>query len=220
MPRPRQASKAATVGAKAVGLSLKALAQTIRYDDREVEANIDALENRPFIIAIWHNRLALSLSLYQRYVANRFPKRRLAALVSASRDGAFLAEILKLYGVQPVRGSSSRRGAQALTELVRWAKEGFDLAITPDGPRGPLYQLQEGVVAASQLTGHPIVPVSYRLSSKRQLNSWDRFQVPLPFSRCQIRIADPVTVPHDIEPQERLLIRDQLEQSLRSITED
>lgn len=220
MPRPRHASRRAAVGAKVVGLGLKALAQTIRYDDREVDDTITYLANRPFIIAIWHNRLALSLSLYQRYVANRYPGRRLAALVSASRDGAFLAEILKLYGVQPVRGSSSRRGAQALTELVRWAREGFDLAITPDGPRGPLYQLQEGVVAAAQLTGHPIVPVSYRLSSKRRLNSWDRFQLPLPFSRCKIRIAAPVSVPHDIGVQERLLIRNQLEHSLRSITED
>ena len=83
----------------------------------------------------------------------------MAALVSASKDGGFLSGILELFGVQPVRGSSSRRGPQALLELTTWAERGHDLTITPDGPRGPCYQVQDGVMSLAQLTGLPIVPV-------------------------------------------------------------
>jgi lysophospholipid acyltransferase (LPLAT)-like uncharacterized protein len=112
------------------------------------------------IFAIWHNRLALSLSTYNRYVRRRDPSRRMAAMVSASRDGGMLARVLELFEVQPVRGSTSRRGPQALRELTGWAERGYDLAITPDGPRGPCYQVQEGVISLAQLTGLPIVPAS------------------------------------------------------------
>src|SRR4029077_6679252 len=84
----------------------------------------------------------------------------LAAIVSASKDGGFLAAILENFNVQPVRGSSSRRGRQAVLELISWAERGYDLAITPDGPRGPRYIAQEGATALAQLTGHPIIPAS------------------------------------------------------------
>ena len=106
--------------------------------------------------------------------------------MSASRDGAFLAAILERFGVQPVRGSSSRRGAQALLELTTWAERGYDLAITPDGPRGPRYVVQDGAMSLAQITGLPIVPVSYFLKWKIQLKSWDGFQIPLPFSICEV----------------------------------
>src|SRR5207245_2002111 len=136
------------------------------------------------IFAVWHNRLALVLTAYRRHVTRWAPDRRLAGMVSASRDGGMLAVALRRFGVEPVRGSSSRRGGQAVREMVAWAERGYDLAMTPDGPRGPRYVLQDGVIVTAQLTGLPIVPVSYHLRWKIQLKSWDRFQVPLPFSRC------------------------------------
>ena len=82
-------------------------------------------------------------------------------MVSASKDGAFLTSILECFQVQPVRGSSSRRGPQALLELTTWAERGYDLALTPDGPRGPRYVVQEGVMSLAQLTGLPIIAASY-----------------------------------------------------------
>src|SRR5262249_17493705 len=112
------------------------------------------------------NRLGLALPLYRYYLARHQPERRLAAMVSASRDGGLLARILELFGVEPVRGSSSRRGPQALREMISWGERGYDLAITPDGPRGPCYTVQEGVISTAQITGLPIVPVSYRLNWK------------------------------------------------------
>ena len=141
-------------------------------------------------------------------------------MVSASRDGGLLARVLEYFGVEPVRGSSSRRGPQALRELVSWSERGYDLAITPDGPRGPCYEVQEGVISAAQLTRLPIVPVSYQLNWKIRPKSWDRFQVPLPFARCRVRIGEVLRVPRDASEAGREILRRQLEQTLRGITHD
>ena len=142
------------------------------------------------------------------------------ALVSASKDGAFLARILEWFRIQPVRGSSSRRGAQALLELTTWAERGYDLTITPDGPRGPCYQVQEGIASLAQLTGLPIVPVSLNLNWKIRIKSWDKFQIPLPFARCEICVGNAIHVPPDVSDEERKQYRQQLEAELRAITRD
>ena len=98
----------------------------------------------PVIFCIWHNRLVLSMEGY-RIFQKASPRKGMAAMVSASRDGGLLTAILERFKVQPVRGSSSRRGPQALLELITWGERGYDLAITPDGPRGPCGVVQEGV---------------------------------------------------------------------------
>ena len=112
----------------------------------------------PIIFCTWHNRLPYSLLLYENYIKHHKLPHRLAAIVSASKDGGVVARILEHFGVQPVRGSSSRRGAQALLELVSWTERGYDVAITPDGPRGPCYMIQHGAISLAQVTGLPIVP--------------------------------------------------------------
>lgn len=193
---------------------------TLRYRLENPEPSLAVLLERPVIFAIWHNRLALSLVLYRRYVQRTRPHRRMAAMVSASRDGGMLARVLELFGVAPVRGSSSRRGPQAMLEMTSWAERGYDLALTPDGPRGPRYVVQEGVVAAAQLTGYPILPVSYRLDWKYQAGSWDRFQIPLPGSRCVVRFGDLIQVPRAADDPEREQLRRLVEERLRAITVD
>ncbi len=141
-------------------------------------------------------------------------------MVSASRDGGFLSGVLECFGVQPVRGSTSRRGPQALRELTTWAKRGYDLAITPDGPRGPCYVVQDGIIALAQLTEMPIVPVSYHLGWKIRLKSWDRFQIPLPFSRCEMFYEKPIRVPRGASESERETFRLRLEVALKGISQD
>ena len=180
----------------------------------------DSPVHEPVIYCIWHNRLALCLIIFHDYVRRRQPARTMAAIVSASRDGGLLARVLELFRVQPVRGSSSRRGAQALRELTTWAEKGFDLAITPDGPRGPRYQVQEGVILLSQLTGLPIVPISYQLNWKICAGSWDGFQIPLPFARCHTRFGEAVRVPKDADEPAREQYRRLLEDRLKGLTED
>jgi len=199
---------------------IRSIAATLRYRLHDQSGQFTRPSKEKFIFAIWHNRLALSLILYRRYVGGRVPDRRLAAMVSASRDGGMLARVLELFEVEPVRGSSSRRGPQALREMISWGERGFDLAITPDGPRGPCYEVQEGVISTAQLTGLPIVPVSYHLKWKFRLKSWDRFQVPLPFARCEIIAGPALRVPREATDEERENLRRQLERTLREISHD
>ena len=113
--------------------------------------------------------------------------------------------------MQAVRGSSSRRGAQAVLELSSWAGRGYDLAVTPDGPRGPRHVVQDGVMALAQVTGLLIVPYSCQLGWKIQLKSWDRFQIPLPFSRCEMTFGEPIRVPREATEAERSQLREQLQ---------
>jgi lysophospholipid acyltransferase (LPLAT)-like uncharacterized protein len=199
---------------------IRSVAATIRFHMDDRAGILGGPPAQRIIFSIWHNRLALSLIMYRRYLSKRSPERRLAAMVSASRDGGLLARILEHFGVEPVRGSSSRRGPQALRELVTWGEQGFDLAITPDGPRGPCYHVQEGVISAARLTGLPIVPVSYELNWKIRLKSWDRFQVPLPFARCRIVSGPIVRVPREATDAERESLRIKLEQTMQAITRD
>ena len=196
------------------------LTSTLRFKLDDLSGYFSDVPQEKIIFAIWHNRLSLALILYRRYVARRDRKRRLVALVSASRDGGLLAAILELFKVQPVRGSSSRRGAQALREMVTWGKRGHDLALTPDGPRGPCYIVQEGVISTAQMTGMPIVPVTYHLNWKIRVKSWDRFQVPLPFACCTVTIGRALRVPRETDAAGREELRQRLEVELRAITRD
>jgi lysophospholipid acyltransferase (LPLAT)-like uncharacterized protein len=184
----------------------------------EIHPGMDQLPT-PAIYTIWHNRLLLGLILYRDYKA-KMTRPSLAAIVSASKDGGVVARILEHFGVQPVRGSSSRRGPQALLELTTWAERGYDLAITPDGPRGPCYVAQSGVIALAQVTGLSIAPASYELGWKFTLKSWDRFQIPLPFSKCLFKFGDPVSVPRDASEAEREALRELLEERMNKMTVD
>ena len=131
-----------------------------------------------------------------------------------------LARVLELFGVLPIRGSSSRRGAAALRELVSAARTGHDLALTPDGPRGPVYVLQPGVIAAAQLTGLPIVPAAINSTWKKSLRTWDRFQIPLPFTRCDFVLGEAIRVPAIATEAERAEWQRKLEATLRAMTRD
>ena len=172
------------------------------------------------IFCIWHNRLATCMRAYWGFVAPRSGTPGMAALVSASRDGGFLTGILECFRVQPVRGSSSRRGAQAVLELSSWAERGYDLAITPDGPRGPRYVVQEGAVALAQVTCLPILPVVINVNWKLQVRSWDRFQIPLPFSRCEVILGAPVRVPREATDADREVCRRQVQATMLANTRD
>jgi len=193
---------------------------TLRVQVTDRSGFLDGSNPGPTICCVWHNRLATCLSGYFGYVRKHNRTSGMAAMVSASKDGGFLTAVLERFGVQPVRGSSSRRGRRAMLELITWAKQGFDLAITPDGPRGPRYRIQQGVMSLAQLTGRPILPVTYNLGWKICLKSWDRFQIPIPFSRCEMIVGQPVWVPREATDEQREVLRQRLEQTLNSINRD
>ena len=207
------------VAARLIHLVVQGDALTQRWRTIDPHGTLSVARSRPSIFAIWHNRLAFSLVIHHRYLRRPDRGRRLAAMVSASRDGAMLAAVLEAFDVEPVRGSSSRRGPQALLELKSWADAGLDLAITPDGPRGPRYEVQPGVIALARLTGFPIVPVAYRVPWKIRLGSWDRFQIPLPLGLCEVEFAEILQVTGD-SPEELEAHRVELQRRLVSVTRD
>lgn len=201
-------------------LILSGLTRTVRLRFDHECAGAKAVREGPVIFAIWHNRLAISMASYKRFLGKAARKRRLAALVSASRDGGKLAQLLQFFGAQPVRGSSSRRGGQGILELMTWVERGYDIAITPDGPRGPRYQVQRGIVSLAQMTQQPIIPISAFTPAKFCLRSWDRFQIPLPFAKCLVRIGDPFYVPRAASENELENRRQQLQANMVAITDD
>jgi lysophospholipid acyltransferase (LPLAT)-like uncharacterized protein len=201
-------------------LFVKTITGTVRFRLKDESGFFDTPPAGQAIYSCWHNRLALCLPAYLKFARPRNQTRGLAAMVSASRDGAFLSAVLQTFQVQPVRGSTSRRGRQALLEMTRWAERGYDLAITPDGPRGPRYQVQPGIISLAQVTGLPILPFSYHLRWKFSIRSWDRFQVPLPFGTCELRTWKPLRIPRDADEAERERLRVHLEQTMNLITTD
>jgi lysophospholipid acyltransferase (LPLAT)-like uncharacterized protein len=174
----------------------------------------------PVIFCVWHNRLPAALASYNDFARSRWPSQGLAAMISASRDGGFLASVVERFGIQPIRGSTSRRGPQALLEATTWMERDYSIVITPDGPRGPAYQIQEGIIHLAQLTGRPIIPTSNFTQWKIRLRSWDRFQIPLPFASCQSFQGEPIRVPRDATEAQRGELRAQLEIAMRAITKD
>ncbi|MGQ4810232.1 hypothetical protein NKDENANG_03681 [Candidatus Entotheonellaceae bacterium PAL068K] len=166
---------------------------------------------RPCLVAFWHGRLLYLLPLYRRQHAT--------VLVSRSRDGEFISQIIERFGMQPTRGSSSRGGVRALSEMVVKVRGGYHAAFTPDGPRGPRYRVQPGIVLVAKKTGAAILPITYNAQWKKVLRSWDRFVIPLPFSRIVVVYGEPIYVPAGASAGTLRAKRQEIEASLRRITE-
>jgi hypothetical protein len=203
-----------------VFILIRTLTLTLRYRWVDRSGFFQGKRPGPGVYCIWHNGLVLTMTTYFSYIRKHNQSSGLAVMVSASKDGGFLAGILECFGVQPIRGSTSRRGPQALRELTTWAKRGYDLAITPDGPRGPCCVVQDGIIALAQLTQRPLVPVSFRLGWKIRLKSWDRFQIPLPFSKCEIVFETPIHIPRGASDTDRENFRRQLQHALNGVSGD
>jgi hypothetical protein len=192
-------------------LLIRAIGGSLRWRIED-GAGILASPPPPVIFAVWHNRLFLVPYLFHRF----WPGRKMAVMVSASKDGEKLARVLEKFDLICVRGSSSRRGKEALLELTRCVNEGHDAGITPDGPRGPKYQVADGVISLAQVTGASIIPISWDVSRRITLNSWDGFMIPWPFGRVTLRIGAPVVVGRDADRENKRL---ELETVLKTLSE-
>ena len=167
-----------------LALLMRAWGRTLRFNwGEDVQAVVDG-EDIPSVVILWHNRLFAAPIFYRRY----FRHRRLATLISASQDGAWLAGFLTKLGMRPVRGSRYKRGPQAVRDLIEAQSDGWDVGITPDGSRGPMYDMKAGAVTVALKTGAPILLLSLNHSAAWRLKSWDRFFIPVPFSRVEVRI--------------------------------
>ncbi len=166
---------------------------TLRWRVEDPSGLLQNTPERSCIFAFWHNRIFLLPYLFRKHWHSR-RRDRVAVLVSASKDGQFLTGVLEKFNLICVRGSSSRRGRVALREMAEMVNCGYDAGITPDGPRGPKYVCQSGVISLAELTQAPIIPVSWDVTRKVVVNSWDNFIVPLPFARATLRIGAPMVV--------------------------
>ena len=183
----------------AVGFRLLQLwVRTLRYEIDDRAGVIGKPTDQNYIGALWHNRLLIFPFVLQRFFSNR----RGAALISASRDGDLLADAIKRFDFDVVRGSSSRLGASAILQLTDVLASGRDVVITPDGPRGPAYELGPGIIFLAQKSGAPVVPVNMEYSSYWRLKSWDRFILPRPFSKVHVIIGQSHHVKSTSTPEE------------------
>lgn len=164
---------------------------------------------KPFILALWHGRLAM-MGLAWRYGDT------VTVLASAHRDGRIIARVLEGFGFFVVHGSTNKGGSNALRRLTKTLKNGGVIGITPDGPRGPRMRAAAGVIMLARLAKVPIIPMTFAISRRRVHTSWDRFVVPLPFARGVYMWGDPISAPTSAD---RTLMEDKRLELERAITD-
>lgn len=191
-------------------LRLLRLTMRLEFLQDEVLARIRR-EGGRYILAFWHSRFVM--------MRHGYPGQRMVVMISEHRDARLLGEILTRYGLVNAWGSSTRGGAGALRTVLRKIKEGHDVAVTPDGPRGPRRRAKPGVVAAARLSGVPIVPVGFSARPARRLHSWDRTVIPYPFSHGLYVYGEALRVARDADAAEQERVRTFLEAELDRLTD-
>ncbi|MBI1871083.1 MAG: lysophospholipid acyltransferase family protein [Chlamydiae bacterium] len=174
---------------------------------------LERCKNKPIIFAFWHNQLMMMPFCYLALTR----RQKMSALISQSRDGQIVSDLIHQFGFEAIRGSSSRGGFSALLKLQQRLKEGFDLAVTPDGPRGPCGQAQLGVIGLAAVSGASILPIAYDADHKKVLQTWDRFKIPYPYSRAALVAGSPLEVPPHRDPEMMELKRQELQKSLEEV---
>ncbi|OCL25609.1 hypothetical protein U472_14870 [Orenia metallireducens] len=160
---------------------------TLKIEVKNKERLLEAKESgKSIILAFWHGQLW--------FPAYYLQDQGYVGLASQSRDGEYISRVLKKMGWEMVRGSTSRGGARSLLKLIKKLKAGKNIAITPDGPRGPRYQAQAGVVYLAQKSNSVIIPGGVAFSKEKVFNSWDKFQLPLPFSKVALAFGESIEV--------------------------
>lgn len=191
-----------------VYLVIRALRATMRV--RIVGGDIpQAFHDRGegIINVFWHSRLLLLPFAYTG--------EKIHVLISSHGDGKIIANVMKKFGFGVVHGSSSKEGKRAYREMMQLARADRDLAITPDGPRGPAEVVKAGAINLALRTGRPVIPLAYSASQAKRFASWDRFMLPYPFSRGVIIWGDPLSCREGEESEE---FRQRIEEALRVVT--
>lgn len=193
--------------------SLDTLCKTLRisYKNKKVIEELKK-NNQHYVLAFWHGSMLLPWFLNRN---NGF-----AALTSKSKDGDLLAKQLKHWKYKVVRGSSSKGGDVALGIMVDHAKNGYSIAITPDGPRGPENEFKAGAVITAKKSGVPVVLMGIGIKSKKKLNSWDKFQIPNPFTSVKVIYSDPIYVDSKLSYDETSKIIVECERKLKELQKE
>jgi len=206
-----------------IALYLRLVYATSRWQVIEPDLRNLISHDTPIIAAFWHARLAAMPHVFRGF-------RKSHMLISAHRDGELIARTVDALGFLSVRGSTARQkpgetrpkdkgGAAALRQMIRIVRNGGSVGITPDGPRGPRMRVSPGTIALAQLSGAPLMAVSYSSSRCVRFKSWDRFLLPLPFGRMHVAFAGPLAVPSAHDEEGAAQIRRTLEAMLNQLTE-
>ena len=181
-----------------------------RYDDR-----IGVLKNPnpPGIAVTWHNRLMFFPLMFPKRL-----RRCTSAVISASRDGQYVADLVHWMGIESIRGSSSKKGLNAENGAVRALEANRYVAFTPDGPRGPRYHMSSGPIYLASRFQVPVYPLAINYSSYWELKSWDRFQIPKPFAKVTLVIGEGIHIPPDLSPEDVEHWRQVVEQKLKEVS--
>jgi len=190
-------------------------AKTLRLQLEDPHNGIALVRDRPVIFAIWHNRLLMLPPPFDRW----FSTRQSIGLISASRDGDLVSLLIERSGYGTIRGSTSRKGVIALRQLVEALAAGSNVLFTPDGPRGPVYEVSPGVIFVAQKSGAPIVPLHMEYSSCWRLKSWDRFCVPRPFSKVRFILGAALRVEQTMDAERFEAERIRLQDAMMSVVE-
>lgn len=160
------------------------LGRSIRFV-RVREEILDQYKNG-FVIACWHGQQLIGFY--------HFRGKGYTILSSEHRDGDYSSSIMRRFGWRIVRGSSTRGAVRGLINLLDNLRKGIPVVLTPDGPRGPIYHIEPGVIYLAQKTGAPVIPLAFAFSKAIYLRTWDKFVVPAPFCRCVVQYGDPIFV--------------------------
>lgn len=199
----------------AVGLAGSALVRTLHatcrvtIEGRELWTELRD-QGRPWVFTIWHGTMLSPIWQHRG--------EGVIALVSEHRDGEYITRIIERLGYGTARGSSTRGGSRGLREMLRAARSGRTLAVTPDGPKGPPERMKPGALVAAQRGGMPIVPVGVGISRAWRFDSWDRFAVPKPFARIHIVYGAPIPIPRALDDEGLEVLTAEVEASMHDVT--
>lgn len=166
-----------------------------------------------YVVAFWHGSMLVGWFLHRPMGTEK-----ISALVSQSNDGEFLATVLERWGYTLIRGSSHIGGKEAMQLMIQSIADGSSLAITPDGPRGPRHEMKMGAVRAAQQASAPLILAGIALEKKKLLRSWDKFEVPLPFSRAAVVYSEPFIVPKGLNGQSLDEFKMNMQRQLNELT--
>ena len=165
----------------------------INFKNKNAVKELDKKKSN-YVLAFWHGSMLVSWYIHRR--------RDLVALISKSKDGDLLSNLLKFWDYTVVRGSSTEGGEIALGILIDYAKNNKSIVITPDGPKGPRHRLKAGAVIAAKKGAVPLILMGVGFKRKKYLNSWDKFEIPGLFSAANIVYSDPIYIDKDLSYEE------------------
>lgn len=194
-------------------LLISLIGRTIRFEAPQGWENLESIEKsrKKPIYAFWHNRI-FSATYF-------FRNRGIVVITSQSFDGEYIARFIQRFGYGAARGSSTRGGVGALVQMIRLMKKGFPTGFTVDGPKGPKYVAKTGAILLAKKTENPVMPFSVEVKNYWKINSWDKLQIPKPFSRAKVFIAAPVYVEKAADEAEIENKRRELQKKLDALNE-